>query len=79
MIILSVYNYGLNQTLSMMPLWIRTKGNIINGQNNTNIEQIVILMKIIHKVPQIGDEISNKGLVGVEKLGWLKVLILIFF
>jgi hypothetical protein len=62
----------------MMPLWIRTKGNIINGQNNINIEQIVILMKIIRKVPQIGDEISNKGPIGVEKLGRLKVLILIF-
>jgi hypothetical protein len=62
----------------MMPLWTRTKGNIINGQNNINIEQIVILMKIIRKVPQIGDEISNKGPIGVEKLGRLKVLILIF-
>jgi hypothetical protein len=62
----------------MMPLRIRTKGNIINGQNNINIEQIVILMKIIRKVPQIGDEISNKGPIGVEKLGRLKVLILIF-
>jgi hypothetical protein len=62
----------------MMPLWIRTKGNVINEQNNINIEQIVILMKIIRKVPQIGDEISNKGPIGVEKLGRLKVLILIF-
>jgi hypothetical protein len=35
-------------------------------------------MKIIRKVPQIGDEISNKGPIGVEKLGRLKVLILIF-
>jgi len=64
-----VYNCVLNQTLSMMPLWIRTKGNIINGQNNINIEQILILMKIIHKVPQIGDEFTNKGPIGVEKLG----------
>jgi hypothetical protein len=64
-----VYNHGLNQTLSMMPLWIRTKDNIINGQNNTNIEQIVILMKIICKVLQIGNEIANKGPIGVENLG----------
>ncbi len=53
----------------MMPLWIRTKDNIINGQNNTNIEQIVILMKIICKVLQIGNEIANKGPIGVENLG----------
>jgi hypothetical protein len=63
-----VYKHGLNQTLSMMPLWIRTKDNIINEQNNTNIKQIVILMKIIRKLPQIGDEIANKCPIGIEKL-----------
>ncbi len=51
-----------------MPLWIRTKDNIINEQNNTNIKQIVILMKIIRKLPQIGDEIANKCPIGIEKL-----------
>ncbi len=63
-----MYKHGLNQTLSMMPLWIRTKDNIINEQNNTNIKQIVILMKIIRKLPQIGDEIANKCPIGIEKL-----------